>query len=192
MPDIDASALLSLQQRFPNIQQLHVGHGSWHWTGCRSIAAWSAKMKELHADHTSYPLAAVLTQRKPQPQQAHVPAAALAAPAADAAATAVGSASQQQDSVVAAFGTQQQQQQQLHKQHSRTSRQQQRQPQQRQQLDVSTSVPANLQNLVQLQLRQIVTDVIKCRQHGSSTCDCLVSPSRTPEAAVFAACGRRQ
>lgn len=120
-----AQDLASLQQRFPNIQQLHVAD-----SGCRQwpyLGTWAASLRVLRANGTSFPLAAVLSPALPRASSASRPR----------------------------HPHRQQHQQQQHQQHQ-------------------ANVPAELRNLVHLQLQSTVTSAVKCRQHGSQ-CDCLVS-----------------
>lgn len=121
--------LASLQQRFPNIQQLHVADGCRQWT---CLGTWAASLRVLQANGTSFPLAAVLSPSLPRVSSASRP------------------------------------------RHPHRQQHQQQQQYQQQQHQHQADVPAELRNLVHLQLQSTVTSAVKCRQHGSQ-CDCLVS-----------------
>lgn len=154
--DVQPQLLLSLQQRFPSIQQLHVADGSWKWDGSHSLAAWAATLTDLQAIATSFPLLAVLPGPSSTQQQL-VPAVATTA---------------EPSGIV-----QHPQNQQAGRRSARASHQQQQHvsAQQQRPSRASPGVPAELQGLVHLQLLNTVTSTLKCRQHGSSTCSCLVS-----------------
>jgi hypothetical protein len=164
--DLEPQLLLSLQQRFPCIQQLHVADGSWGWTGCRSLQAWASSLTDLQANDTSFPLVAVLAHHQQPPQHHQQPPRVELPPARNTATHAQlqeGSAGSAQVRPPV--------------QHVRRPPPQQ-QRQQQQQQGAGSLVPAELQGLVHLELQRTVTSVIKCRKHGSAECECLVSVAR--------------
>jgi hypothetical protein len=165
--DLEPQLLLSLQQRFPCIQQLHVANGSWGWTGCRSLQSWASSLTDLQANDTSFPLVAVLAHEQQPPQhnqqlpRVTLPPGRNAATHAQLQSGSAGSAREHHPPG----------------QHARRPlpQQQRQQQQQQQQQDTGSLVPAELQGLVHLELQRAVTSVVKCRKHGSAECECLVS-----------------
>lgn len=171
--DLEPQLLLSLQQRFPCIQQLHVADGSWGWTGCRSLQAWAGSLTDLQANDTSFPLVALLAhdqqlpQHNQQPPRALPPARNATGPHAQLQEVGAGSAQVRPHHSSATATT--------CRQHARGQTPQQLRQQQQRQQDAGSLVPAELQGLLHLQLQRTVTTVIKCQKHGSAECQCLVS-----------------